>query len=46
MAAKNFRNLDGQVMQLLRIRVARHGSSMEAEARAILVNAAHEPTKD
>ena len=32
MAAMSIRNLDERVMELLRIRAARHGRSMEAEA--------------
>jgi plasmid stability protein len=43
MAAMSIRNLDERVMELLRIRAARHGRSMEAEVRAILVDAVREP---
>jgi len=43
MAAMSIRNLDDRVMELLRIRAARHGRSMEAEVRAILVDAVREP---
>ncbi len=39
----SIRNLDERVMELLRIRAARHGRSMEAEVRAILVDAVREP---
>ena len=39
MAAITVRNLDDHVKQRLRVRAARHGRSMEAEARAILVEA-------
>jgi plasmid stability protein len=42
-AAMSIRNLDDRVMELLRIRAARHGRSMEAEVRAILVDAVREP---
>ena len=42
-AAMSIRNLDERVMELLRIRAARHGRSMEAEVRAILVDAVREP---
>ncbi|MGH3252604.1 MAG: FitA-like ribbon-helix-helix domain-containing protein, partial [Trebonia sp.] len=37
------RNIDDRVMELLRIRAARHSRSMEAEVRAILVDAVREP---
>jgi plasmid stability protein len=43
MAAMSIRNLDERVMELLRLRAARHGHSMEAEVRAILVDAVREP---
>jgi len=43
MAAMSIRNLDDRVLELLRIRAARHGRSMEAEVRAILVDAVREP---
>jgi plasmid stability protein len=39
MAAITVRNLDEHVKQRLRVRAAQHGRSMEAEARAILVEA-------
>jgi antitoxin FitA len=42
-AAMSIRNLDDRIMELLRIRAARHGRSMEAEVRAILVDAVREP---
>jgi antitoxin FitA len=42
-AAMSIRNLDERVFELLRIRAARHGRSMEAEVRAILVDAVREP---
>lgn len=42
-AAMSIRNLDDRVLELLRIRAARHGRSMEAEVRAILVDAVREP---
>ncbi len=37
MAAITVRNLDDNVKHRLRVRAARHGRSMEAEVRAILV---------
>lgn len=37
MAAITVRNLDDDVKQRLRVRAAKHGRSMEAEVRAILV---------
>jgi antitoxin FitA len=43
MAALNIRNLDETVKRRLQIRAARHGRSMEAEARAILADAVSEP---
>ena len=43
MAAMSIRNLDDRVLELLRIRAARHGRSMEAEVRAILVDPVREP---
>jgi plasmid stability protein len=43
MAAMSIRNLDDRVLELLRVRAARHGRSMEAEVRAILVDAVREP---
>jgi plasmid stability protein len=39
MAGINVRNLDEHVKQRIRVRAARHGRSMEAEARAILTEA-------
>lgn len=39
MAAITVRNLDDDVKHRLRIRAARNGHSMEAEARAIIVEA-------
>jgi antitoxin FitA len=42
-AAMSIRNIDARVLELLRIRAARHGRSMEAEVRAILVAAVREP---
>jgi len=42
-AAVSIRGLDGEVKERLRVRAARHGRSMEAEIRAILVAAAGEP---
>jgi plasmid stability protein len=39
----SIRNIDERVMELLRIRAARHGRSTEAEVRAILVDAVREP---
>ncbi|MDP9027911.1 MAG: Arc family DNA-binding protein [Actinomycetota bacterium] len=43
MAAVSVRDLDDDVKERLRVRAARNGRSMEAEIRAILVTAAHEP---
>jgi plasmid stability protein len=43
MAALSIRNLDESVKQCLQSRAARHGRSMEAEARAILTEAVCEP---
>lgn len=42
MAALSIRGLDDAVRDKLRVRAARHGRSMEAEVRAILVEAADE----
>ncbi|MEQ3553914.1 plasmid stabilization protein [Pseudonocardia nematodicida] len=39
MAAISVRDLDDHVAALLKVRAARHGRSMEAEARAILTDA-------
>ncbi|RZT13184.1 plasmid stability protein [Kribbella sp. VKM Ac-2569] len=39
MAAITVRNLDDKVKHRLRVRAASHGRSMEAEARAIIVEA-------
>ncbi len=36
MASITIRNLDGDIMQRLRVRAAEHGCSMEEEARDIL----------
>lgn len=46
MAALSIRGLDDDVRDRLRVRAARHGRSMEAEARAILVSAVREPAED
>lgn len=43
MAAVSIRNLDDDVKERLRLRAASHGRSMEAEIRAILVEAVAEP---
>jgi antitoxin FitA len=43
MAALSIRNLDETVKKRLVLRAARHGRSMEAEARAILTEAVSEP---
>lgn len=43
MAALSIRGLDDQVRERLRLRAAQHGWSMEAEIRAILVDAVSEP---
>ena len=42
MVALNIRNLDETVKRRLQVRAARHGRSMEAEARAILTEAVRE----
>jgi plasmid stability protein len=42
MTAISIRNLDPEVKARLRVRAAEHGRSMEAEIRAILVNAVAE----
>jgi antitoxin FitA len=41
-AALNIRNLDETVKRRLQVRAARHGRSMEAEARAVLAEAVRE----
>ena len=46
MAAVSIRNLDDTVRERLRVRAAAHGRSMEAEMRAILVEAVSEPADD
>ncbi|HEX3488109.1 MAG TPA: toxin-antitoxin system [Streptosporangiaceae bacterium] len=43
MAALSIRNLDESVKRRLQSRAARHGRSMEAEAREILTEAVREP---
>ena len=43
MAALSIRDLDETVKRRLQLRAARHGRSMEAEARAILTEAVSEP---
>ena len=43
MASLNIRNLPNPVHSALRIRAARHGNSMEAEARLILAAAVEDP---
>jgi antitoxin FitA len=43
LSAMSIRNLDDRVKERLRVRAARHGRSMEAEARAILADAVAEP---
>ena len=45
MAAVSIRDLDDQVKEQLRIRAARNGRSMEAEIRAILVEAVRTPSR-
>lgn len=42
-AALSIRNLDETVKRRLQVRAAMHGRSMEAEARAILIEAVQEP---
>jgi antitoxin FitA len=43
MAALSIRSLDESVKRRLKSRAARHGRSMEAEARAIITEAVSEP---
>jgi antitoxin FitA len=43
LSAMSIRNLDARVKERLRVRAARHGRSMKAEARAILTDALSEP---
>lgn len=43
MAAVSIRGLDDHVRERLRVRAARHGRSMEAEIRSILVAAVSQP---
>ncbi|MGH2914649.1 MAG: FitA-like ribbon-helix-helix domain-containing protein [Solirubrobacteraceae bacterium] len=45
MATVTIRNLDDQLKHRLQLRAARHGRSMEAEARAILSAAVDEPDR-
>jgi plasmid stability protein len=46
LAAVSIRNLDNTVRERLRVRAAAHGRSMEAEMRAILVEAVRDPGDD
>lgn len=43
MATMTIRNIDPGVKERLRVRAARHGHSMEAEVRRILIEAANTP---
>jgi plasmid stability protein len=43
MASVSIRGLDDEVRERLRVRAARHGRSMEAEIRTILVDAVSDP---
>ena len=45
MATLTIRNVDSAVKEQLRVRAARHGRSMEAELRAIVVAAVGEKTQ-
>jgi antitoxin FitA len=45
MAAISVRNLDERVKELLRVRAARHGRSMESEIRVILEDVVREPAE-
>jgi len=45
MSSMSIRNLDEQVKDRLRARAARHGRSLQAEARAILAEAVAEPDR-
>jgi plasmid stability protein len=44
MAAISVRNLDERTKELLRIRAAQNGRSMESEVRAIIEDAVREPS--
>lgn len=46
MAALSIRGLDDDVRERLRLRAASHGRSMEAEVRAILVDAVRDPASE
>lgn len=46
MAAVSIRNLDDVVRERLRVRAAANGRSMEAEMRAILVEAVRQPGEE
>lgn len=46
MAATSVRGLDDEVLARLKVPAARHGRSMEAEARAILTDAALEAEEE
>jgi antitoxin FitA len=46
MASISVRDLDDDVRDLLRVRAARNGRSMEAEVREILTAAVREPAPD
>lgn len=46
MAAFSIRNVDEDVKERLRLRAAQHGRSVEAEIRAILVEAVTPPESD
>lgn len=45
-ATLTIRNLDGRVKERLRVRAAKHGRSMEAEARVILADALADANRD
>lgn len=45
MTALSVRDLDPEVKAKLRVRAAENGRSMEAEVRAILADAVHEPAR-
>ena len=46
MASLTIRNLDNNIKTQLRLRAARHGRSMEAEARTILAQTLKAPEKE
>jgi len=45
MASLTIRNLDSSIKERLRVRAAQNGRSMEAELRAIIIDAVETPTR-